>query len=863
MKDKKDVFLDITRRILYVFAALLPVWILPLPVSIEFGRELTFMLLIVLAGLSWCLSFLARGQMRLHYSVIHFAVAGFLIVLTVSVLTSALPFRSLLVNGPSAERFIAPLLGALLMLIVAGSMEKYQIERFLLILFGSTTLAGIITAIQLIGEISLYGIIIFGAGNFDANPVGTLNGLSLFYGMILMMEMSIGFVKNSSLSLIYRMRHTFAISIGILLCNLLLISFQTTWLALLASGIILLGFMVEDIRKMKRFGFIFHSPEGENIAALAREEENKTTKRYYLDWRYPAILFFLAILSFFLFSGSDLVAKENLPTEVSPNLRATLTVARQVFATSAKNALFGVGPGTFGAAWDLFKSDEINRTVFWQVQFQQGSSWVSASFVTLGILGGLLLVLILIGSALVSLHTLLVHAYDSVLGRGVFAGLIVVIIASFLYPANFSLILAFFLLLGLLHALLARNPVPGETQTYQSGLPIIPVFLAHIKIWLKKQMQGGIRLSTFQFQTPWSMFLSSLGVVCAVFLGISSFVLAWGHLRSALAYSQGAAAQAKGDMGQSILYYEDAIRLQPAQKEGYYALLGSSVERMRSLIARAAQGENVQQEFNDGFRRAVNYADQARIYLGYDAQIWRAQGALYALIIPFFDRAEEQAYASYDAAIARDPKNPILYTEKGRAQLAFADRLLFSAQSVAPDEQEDLRRRAKEVLESARQTFTQSISLKSDFSLTHFLLAQIALRLGNVDDAIKNTERAYVGSPNDVGIAFQFGLLLYQNNDFNRAKEVFETLLRVNPQYANARYFLGLIYDRKGEKQDAIAQFAEIEKYNPDNKEIKQILANLREGKNALAGIVPPEPPPEKRTEAPVPERNSQSLRPR
>ena len=76
--------------------------------------------------------------------------------------------------------------------------------------------------------------------------------------------------------------------------------------------------------------------------------------------------------------------------------------------------------------------------------------------------------------------------------------------------------------------------------------------------------------------------------------------------------------------------------------------------------------------------------------------------------------------------------------------------------------------------------------------------------------------------------------------------------MSLNENYSNARYFLGLIYDRKGVKDRSIEEFVKIEAINPDNQEVKKILTNLRSGRGALDGIVPPAPPPERRAETPV-----------
>ncbi|MDP2946205.1 MAG: tetratricopeptide repeat protein, partial [bacterium] len=102
---------------------------------------------------------------------------------------------------------------------------------------------------------------------------------------------------------------------------------------------------------------------------------------------------------------------------------------------------------------------------------------------------------------------------------------------------------------------------------------------------------------------------------------------------------------------------------------------------------------------------------------------------------------------------------------------------------------------------------------------------------------------------------FQLSFLYYKNDQFDQSKPVFERTVELSPNYSNARYFLGLIYDREATgKAEAIKQFEKIAELNPDNNEIKQILVNLKAGKAALFGIAPPAPAPQNRAEAPVSE---------
>ncbi|TSD04661.1 MAG: hypothetical protein Greene071436_93 [Parcubacteria group bacterium Greene0714_36] len=113
-------------------------------------------------------------------------------------------------------------------------------------------------------------------------------------------------------------------------------------------------------------------------------------------------------------------------------------------------------------------------------------------------------------------------------------------------------------------------------------------------------------------------------------------------------------------------------------------------------------------------------------------------------------------------------------------------------------------------------------------------------------------ENAKAAAPSDIGVAFQLGLLYYQKQNFDRAQLEFERAVTINENYANARYFLGLIYDKKKDKARALGEFERIAATNPDNQEVLRVIANLKEGKGALDGIVPPAVPPQQRSEVPV-----------
>ena len=107
-------------------------------------------------------------------------------------------------------------------------------------------------------------------------------------------------------------------------------------------------------------------------------------------------------------------------------------------------------------------------------------------------------------------------------------------------------------------------------------------------------------------------------------------------------------------------------------------------------------------------------------------------------------------------------------------------------------------------------------------------------------------------NPNDVGVGYQLGLLYYFDDQINSAQREFERVLLLNSNYSNARYFLGLVYDKKGEKQQAIEQFRKVLELNPENVEVGKIIENLEAGAPALQGLQDPQDSTETPVQEPV-----------
>lgn len=802
--------------VLYILAGLLPIFFVPLSIGVEFGRETVFSVLIILGAILWFLSILKTGEVRFQRSPILYAALLLLAVFVFSTVFSKAPSVSFFLADPTAEKLSTLILGLALTALAGGVIKsREEVGRLIFTLLFSGAIAGISGILQMTQVFPVYKYLASFASGVDFNVIGTINGLALFYGVLFVT--GIGLLFSSSLgSWKWWMRYGLFASLAVFLVNLLLINFRTSWIVLLGSTILLFGFKIRDVQKVRQKG-------------------NRSEKRGF-DWQY-LLTILLLVASVVMILVRTPFWQVSLPAEVSPTLTTTLGIAKNVFLKEGPKAiLLGSGPGTFGLEWSLYKDAAINQTIFWGLRFNQGFSWLATLIATSGILGFLALLVFLGICLFLFLKKLLLdeEKEEVALGTALFLGFSFLALAAFLYPANLVMVWLLFLAAGLLSLVLAKENM-GDFWSIESRL--------------------------VKFENPWAVFLSSLTAVLLLSLGVAALYFELGNVRAAFAEQAGVRALNQGAVNKAIAEFERAARIQDNNFRYFHALAQARMEKIRTLVQRASVGQNVQDEFRPAVVLTIQSMQKAIELYPVEPVLWRTQGALYELLIPFIPGAEGSSFDSYRKATEYEPGNPAVWVDLGRAHLVLADRLQFVVSQATGQEKQQAQQFREEVLKGAEQVLQRAVEVKGDFAPAHFLLAQTNIRSGNTKSAVASIEKVKLAAPFDVGIAFQLGLLYYQNNDFDRAQAELERAVSLNTNYSNARYFLGLIHDRKGNKQRAIKEFEQIEVFNPDNQEVKRILENLRVGKSALGGIVPPAEPPEKRKEAPVKEKGENETR--
>jgi tetratricopeptide (TPR) repeat protein len=526
--------------------------------------------------------------------------------------------------------------------------------------------------------------------------------------------------------------------------------------------------------------------------------------------RYPSFIILLMVLLtitlvflLFRFSFSGLPA---FPLEISLSQGTSFEILKNL---PLKSLIFGSGPGTFFYRWSKYKPEDINQTPFWGMRFFQPASEIFNLLITTGILG-LLAFLFLIGVCLKKIFGFVLTQIETedpekkrFLLWGILVGFFSLVFLFFLYPANFSILFLFWLLVSF-------------TALFEE----------------KKRKTIALQTSSLR-ALGFTFFL-----VLILISGISLAILYGQKYLGEVRYTQGLRAWQRGEIEISKDYLRRATNLNPKMDLYWRDLSQILLFQLQGLLARTDLNQEEMISFaRNLINEAVNSANQATVVDPNNVANWNIRGFVYHNLIGIVGGAEDWALISYERAKELEPVNPYIFTEIGKVYLLKSDLLA----------QQGNQEQRTENLKKAKENFEKAIELKSDYAPAHFQIAMIYIRENKINQAIEKLESTKVVAPFDSGLAFQLGLVYYNNNQFDKAKAEFERAVLIDPNYSNARYFLGLILDREGKKKEAILQFEEIEKFNPENQEVKKILSNLRAGKPALEKVIPGQPPIEEK----------------
>lgn len=790
---------------LFALAFLLPVFFMPVfSFPFQFSKALLLSLLVLVALCVWLIARLKDGQFFLPSSPLMIALGVVVGVFALSGLLSGSVSASLWGQGFEVGTAFNILIVSLLTFLISALFRGREE------IFGSYLAflaAFFLTALFHILRLSL-GPEFLSLGVFTetvSNAIGKWNDLGVFFGAAALLSL----VTIELLQLNRLFRSLVYIALAVSLFFLAVINFGTAWFALALFSLVFLVYLISFSTSLPR-GADAASSEDDDILlsdATERRDASASVRRIPI----PSLTVLLVSVVFILAGGTigrEISSILNISQiEARPSWQATFAVARQ---TLIKDPLLGAGPNQFTGEWLQFKPDGINTTIFWNTDFSYGVGLIPTFLATTGILGVM---------AWVAFFLLFVYTgFKAILSR--------LSDAFSRYLITSSFLVAFFLWIF--------------TIFYIPSLTVFALAFLFTGLFITALTAEGMSpVKVFSFaRDPRVGFVS---VLVLILLLIGAVTLGYSLVQkyaAAVFFQKGVTAfNAEGNLDKSERLISRAATVGPL--DVYYRFLTElSLIRMNTLLSQsqsAVSAESVRSGFQTLLGAALSYARQAVAQNPSNYQNLMTLGRVYEAVTPLnIEGAYESAKVAYEQALTKNPRSPAILLTLARLEVAKKDNA------------------------KARENIARALREKSNYTEAIFLLSQIEAAEGNIKAAISSVEAASIISPGDPSIFFQLGLLRFTDKDYRGASGAFERAVALSPTYANAKYFLGLSYEKLGRAADAITQFSDLQKANPDNAEIKLILSNLKAGRAPFSNAAPPvDDKPEKRKTLPVEEKQS------
>ncbi len=759
----KVILQNISKFSLYFLVFLIPLWFLPITQEfLNFQKQMLLMVFVTIAVIAWLAKTVSEGELNIRSSWLHVPVLVLILITAVSTITSLWRYGSfwgwpLNVTDSFLTIFFFVLLYFLITNTVKDTKELFNIFFISII---SVVIAGVYAMLQ------LYNVFIIPfqfAKVSTFNTVGSVDIIAMLAAIMLPLALTMSFVLKT------RLKWLSYVLTFLLLVIMLLVNFSYSWIVLIAGLIVLLTFSIWNLKKGVEFRWI----------------------------SFPMALLIIALS--FLVLRFSLPGIPNLPLEVSPSIGAEMSMLKSVLQ---QNPVLGTGPGTFVYDYAKYHDSTLNQSVFWGTRFGSGASEVLDWFITKGVLGGLIFVILIITAIVFSIRALLKPNDDNfswMIKLGLVASFVGIVVAESMYYSDFTLSFLFWVLLGGVSVIVTKST---------KKISIAPPSVLAIA-------------SSFTF-------------LLVLIFGVGFLFIAGQKYAAEIQYLKGANLVSNGDINNGIVKILSAAGLNPDQDLYWRDLSQLYLSQLSLIQADTSLSDNQKkQQVQAAVSNATASANQAIAVNPANVENWNVRGFVYRNLIGV-QGADAVAIESYNKAGSLEPASPFSFTELGRVYLT-------QAQDMAS--QKDTITNQQNALNKALDSLNKAVALKSDYAPAQYLIALVYGQEGKSDDEIAKLENIKGIAPDDVGLAFQLGVLYYQKNDLNNAQAEFERARTLEPNYSNIRYVLGLVYDKQGQKDKAIVEFKKVLELNPDNEQIKQILDNLNNGKPALKGIQTTQPP--------------------
>ncbi len=403
---------------------------------------------------------------------------------------------------------------------------------------------------------------------------------------------------------------------------------------------------------------------------------------------------FFAVTLPILVIGTGLFAWSLLPGKDTSLVLPPFTSSWSVMLDTIrapKSALIGAGVSSYRNAYQIFKPVWVNGTDNWAVAFTQGANMPLTLVTTMGIIG-------LIAWVLVVIKFIQFHKNSQITNKAIGVFIAGSFVLNFFLPFNTVLLT--------LQAIALACLIASESHR----LPLLQMQTLRFKMLNKPET---VNLNKNPMNIP--LYLStgvSLIAVVAVgyFLGRSA--------QANIVMAQSTQAIAANDVVKAYDLQQKAITLNP-----YYDVFRRRYSATSALIAVALSNkaditEAEKQQVSALLQQSVTEARAATTLDGSESQNWSNLAQIYNNLVGVSEDAVNWTIQSYVTAIETNPSDPLL-----RLELAT----VFVGQKA---------------YQQALGVYDQAINLKADLAISHYRRGEM-LELVETDEAYREARTSY------------------------------------------------------------------------------------------------------------------------
>lgn len=758
---KSNFFNKLTLWSMYVLLFLLPIFYLPFTSEfLELNKQFLMYILVIVALASWLLGSIFNREITLARTPLEIPLGILFLVTFVSALLSVDRRISFWGDYRSLSYGVVPLL--------------FYILTFVLVLNNINTVGRLKKVLTLFTTAGLLSGVYFLLHSFKVLPIAklanwlpawnTVASTNSLFGLFLVMTfcVSLTFIMMKStpkLSMIF-----WGLVALVALAGITVIGFKTVWLMLVVGTFLLLVLVISLLEHTR------------------------------LPWVSVTFgIFVLAILFSVLGTPKSLLA--NVPTEVSLTNGISWDISTSAVGDNLKQFLFGSGPVTYFYDFAKYRPTSFNENFLWSVRFNRSYSTILDLLTTTGLLGVLthfIVILLMLGVLfMIWLSTAHLKIKRSRLGSsligeethngadknelnlfGIFISMalswLLLLLGSFVMNYNTTHWFLFFVFLALI---------------FSTGNLMKAVQVPSTRIPLKVSPQ-------YTLVASFSFILVFTGMIL-ISIYIGRFYMA------EVKFAQAEQAAGQGNVTQVVEYLGQAIKLNTERANFHLDLSQAYITRGAVELQKANPDRSVVSSALGG---AVDEAKIATELSPKNVDNWEFLAGMYAQAQTLAPEANRFRIQALEKAIELDSNNPSLHLSMAQAKLIVQD------------------------VDAAQKSVANALRLKSDYGPAYYFRGMLNEQLRNVNGTIEDFATALSLAPRDPTVAFNLGRVYYNRatgDDLARAEQLFIYALQLNPNYADAMWSLGLLYERKGITGTALQLYRKVLQLNPDNNTVR------------------------------------------